>query len=59
MGFFMCKLEPDIWIRQNGYIYEYIYVYIDDLELAAKDSKILINALENKYTLNLKVKGPI
>ena len=55
----MCKLEPDIWIRQNGYIYEYIYVYIDDLELAAKDSKILINALENKYKLNLKVKGPI
>ena len=27
----MCQLEPDIWIWQNGDIYEYIAMYIDSL----------------------------
>jgi hypothetical protein len=33
-GFKPCKAEPDIWMRQNGEIYEYIAVYVDDLALA-------------------------
>ena len=32
--FFMWKLEPDIWIRQNGYIYEYISVYVYDSSIS-------------------------
>jgi len=33
MGFTPSKAEPDIWMRQNGDIYEYIGVYIDDLAI--------------------------
>ena len=42
----MCKLEPDIWMRQHRDIYEDIAVYIDDLEIAAMHSKSLMHALE-------------
>ena len=51
MLFFPCKLEPDIWMRHNRYIYEYITVYIDDLEIAARDPKILMGAIQNRYNL--------
>jgi starvation-inducible outer membrane lipoprotein len=39
MGFEPSKSEPDIWMRKNGNIYEYITVYVDDLAIAAKDPK--------------------
>ena len=35
-GFLPCKAEPDIWLRKNGTIYEYIGVYVDDLAMAMK-----------------------
>ena len=28
-GFTPCKSEPDIWMRRNGDLYEYIAVYVD------------------------------
>ena len=59
MLFFMCKLGPDIWIRQNVDIYGYISVYVDYLSIAAMDTKNLINTLENKYKFKLKGIGPI
>ena len=59
MVLFMWKLELDIWIRQNGYIYEYIDVYVDDLAIAARYPKSITDELENKYKFNLKVTGPI
>jgi hypothetical protein len=31
MGFEPSKSEPNIWMRKNGNIYEYITVYVDDL----------------------------
>ena len=55
----MCKLEPDIWIRQNGDIYEYIVVYVNDLEIAARETNILMGALKNRYKFNLKGTRPI
>jgi hypothetical protein len=36
LQFSPCKAEPDIWMRQNGNVYEYIAVYIDDLAIAMK-----------------------
>ena len=30
LGFKSCKAEPDIWMRPNGDVYEYIAVYVDD-----------------------------
>ena len=32
--FFLFKLEPDICMLQNGDIYEYIAVYVYELEIA-------------------------
>ena len=58
-GIFSCKLEPDIWICQNGYIYEYISVYVDYLSIAEREPKSLVVALENKYKSKLNVTGPI
>ena len=37
LGFRPCKAEPDIWLRRNGKIYEYVAVYVDDLAFAMKD----------------------
>ena len=54
-----CKAEPDIWMRKNGEIYEYIAVYIDDLAITAKDPKGLCELLINKYKYKLKGTGPI
>jgi hypothetical protein len=31
MGFTPSKAEADIWIQENGGLYEYIAVYVDDL----------------------------
>ena len=36
MGFFPCKVEPDIWMREKDAMYEYITVYVDDLAIATK-----------------------
>jgi Reverse transcriptase (RNA-dependent DNA polymerase) len=36
MGFEPSKGEPDIWMWQNGDVYEYIGVYVDDLAIVAK-----------------------
>jgi hypothetical protein len=30
-GFSPCKAEPDIWMRLNGNLYEYVATYVDDL----------------------------
>ena len=38
-GFKPCLSELDIWMRQNGDIYEYVVVYVDDLAFAVKDPK--------------------
>ena len=45
MGLFVCKLEPDILILQNGNIYEYIAVYVDDLKIASKNPKSLLDSV--------------
>ena len=37
MRFHISKGDPDIWMRKNGDIWEYIAVYVDDLAIAAKD----------------------
>jgi hypothetical protein len=39
LSFFPCEVEPDIWMRKKGTIYEYIAVCIDDLAIAMKNPK--------------------
>ncbi len=46
-------------MRQNGNIYEYIGVYVDDVAAAAKDPKAITDLLQDKYQLKLKGTGPI
>ncbi len=59
MGFTPSKAEPDIWMRWNGNIYEYIGVYVDDVAAAAKDPKAITDLLQSKYQFKLKGTGPI
>ena len=59
LGFAPCKAEPDIWMRKNGDVYEYVAVYVDDLALAMKDPKPFTETLINKYKFKLKGTGPI
>ena len=46
MGFMPSKAEPDIWMWQNGDVYEYIGIYVDDLAIVAKDPKEIVDVLE-------------
>jgi hypothetical protein len=60
MGFQPCKAEPDIWLRRNGDIYEYIAVYVDDLALAlVKPQEFVDTLLQTKYKFKFKGTGPI
>jgi hypothetical protein len=46
-------------MRQNGEIYEYIAVYVDDLALALVNPQEFIDILKTKYSFKLKGTGPI
>jgi Reverse transcriptase (RNA-dependent DNA polymerase) len=59
IGFFQSRGEPDIWMRKNDNIYEYIGVYVDDLAIAAIDPESIVNALKEKHGLKLKGVGPM
>ena len=58
-GFTPCKAEPDIWMRPNGDVYEYIAVYVDDLAMAMLRPKEFTQLLIDKYKFKLKGTGPI
>ena len=55
------KADQCIWLKKNEKlnIYEYITVYVDDLCIAAKDPKEIINVLKSKYHLKVKGDGPL
>ena len=59
MGFIPCKAEPDIWMQQDGKVYEYIGIYVDDVAATAKDPKAITDLLQDKYQFKLKGTGPI
>jgi hypothetical protein len=46
-------------MRQNGEIYEYIAVYVDDLALDLVNPQEFIDILKTKYSFKLKGTGPI
>jgi hypothetical protein len=58
-GFSPCKAEPDIWMRLNGDLYEYVAMYVDDLCLGMLDPKSFTDTLQKKYNFKLKGTGPI
>jgi Reverse transcriptase (RNA-dependent DNA polymerase) len=59
LGFFLCKAEPDIWMRKMNNQYKHVAVYIDDLAIAMENPKEFTDVLENKHKFKLKGKGPI
>lgn len=59
MGFKPCRAEPDVWMRPNGNVYEYIAVYVDDFALAMKDPGAFCDTLMKKYNFKLKGTGEI
>jgi Reverse transcriptase (RNA-dependent DNA polymerase) len=46
-------------MRKKGNLYEYIAVYVDDLAIAMKNPKELIDILEKQHKFKLKGTGPI
>jgi hypothetical protein len=58
MGFFPSKAEKDIWMRDKGDHYEYIAVYVDDLLIASRSPKDIVDALIKKHKFKLKGTGP-
>jgi hypothetical protein len=58
-GFSLCKAGPDIWMRLNGILYEYVATYVDDLCLGMLDPKSFTDTLQKKYNFKLKGTGPI
>jgi hypothetical protein len=52
--------EEDIWMKDMGDHYDYITVYVDDLLIASKDPKSIIEALElDPINFKLKGSGPL
>ena len=59
MGFFPCRMDPDVWLRDAGDHYEYVCVYVDDLLAIMKDPKAFFAELQGpKYNYKLKGVGP-
>jgi len=59
LGFEPCWAEPDIWMWQVDDHYEYVPVYIDDLEISSKDPKAITDALTDCHGFKLKGIRPI
>ena len=59
LKFFPSKADPNVYMRDMGDHYEYIGVYVDDLEIASKDPRSILDALESIYRLILKGSGPM
>ena len=59
LGFFPCKAEPDIWMRDKGDHYECVAVYVDDLMIASRSPQAIVDALAGTHKFKLKGTGPI
>jgi hypothetical protein len=59
LGFSACVAEPDIWMRRNNDIYEYVAVYVDDLAFAMKAPQVFVDVLQNEHKFKLKGTGDI
>jgi len=58
MGFFPCKADPDVWLRDCGDHYEYVMVYVDDIMYIGKNPKTFFDNLTDDHGFKLKGIGP-
>jgi Reverse transcriptase (RNA-dependent DNA polymerase) len=59
MGFIPSQAKANIWKRENINLYEYIAVFVDDLLIAARNSKEIGQTLEEQHKFKLKRVGPL
>ena len=43
----------DIWMREAGGLWEYVAVYVDDVEFLLRDPKMFVKTLEDKFKYKL------
>ena len=58
MGYFPCKADPDVWIKDANTHYEYVCVYVDDIMAIGTHPQDFFNDLTDKYNYKLKGVGP-
>jgi hypothetical protein len=46
-------------MMENNSLYEYIAVYVDDLLIAAKNPKEIVQTLEEQHKVKLEGSGPL
>ena len=51
LGFILSYADPAIWMRDMGDHYEYISVWVDDMMIASKNPKAIVDELSKEYTL--------
>jgi hypothetical protein len=59
MGFKASYCDPCVWMRDRGDHYEYLGVYVDDLEIASRSPNDIIQDLLTTYKFKLKGTGPM
>ncbi len=59
MGFFMCRADTDVWMRDVGDHCECIGVCVDDLQIASKNPEAIVEALEKTHKFALRGSGPL
>jgi hypothetical protein len=57
LGYFPCRADPDVWIKDCDSHYEYVCVYVDDLMVIGKNPQAFFDALTSKYKYKLKGVG--
>ena len=53
------KAEADIWMQEINGLYECIAVYIDDLLIASRNPKEIVQTLQEMHGFKLKGVGPL
>jgi hypothetical protein len=58
-GFILTKANPDICMQHDDNYYKYIVVHVDNLVIASKDLKGIVDVLTNTYRFKHKGMGAI
>jgi hypothetical protein len=45
MGFYPCKTNPDVWLKDCGTHYEFVCTYVDNLACVMKHTKLFFKEL--------------
>ena len=57
IGFYPCKADPDVWMKDCRTHYEYVLVYVDDLMFIGKEPQAFFDSLTNEHGFKLKGVG--